>query len=133
MHYASLIINQSRYRKFESRIGDVYEFQLPRYLQTIVGYWSLCVEAAQGALFSSEDADIKVIPCCAAIYDGLNPTETDANVKRAWVSARSDQPIDNSMHNTLSQTELKIDNDIDDVIMTVARGEFRGLIAEGAD
>lgn len=66
------------------------------------------------------------------MISGMNPIETGADVKHAWVAALSEEQIDVSMHTTLWEHELtKYDND-DDVMKTIGKDKTERSICGGS-
>lgn len=65
--------------------------------------------------------------------DGINPFETDSDVKRARVVALSDDQTHESMHNTLSEDEFENDGRDTDAKLTIDRSKNKCFITEKVD
>lgn len=67
------------------------------------------------------------------MINGVNPIKTEADVERASVSALSDEQNDDPMHTKPSEQELANYGNDADVMMTSARCEIKGFIANEVD
>lgn len=64
--------------------------------------------------------------------NGMNPMETDADVKRARVTAFSDEQVDDPVHTTLSENGRANYGDDAEIMMIIAKSKIEGVLAEEA-
>lgn len=68
-----------------------------------------------------------------AIKNRMNPIETDADVKRAWVSALSDEQVKHLVHTASWEEERASYGSDAENKMTIARSEWKSVVAEKVD
>lgn len=115
------------------RLINIPEVWLPGFWKTIVIYWSPELEPAHYGLLSCQDAATRTPVFSKMMKNGLDPTETSADVERASLAAQSGEKINHLMHITPSENDFENYGNDADVVMNIARSEIKGLESEEAD